>query len=243
MDGAELINYLKIATNTENSDIPDSTYELALSESHTKIVEKIKAKVDSKLFYTEKTADLEIGKKEYNDLPITSASAVWIKYSEFEADWVTPGKYVKSRIKDITELDKSLADLEENQSQSRPIFMIADNSIFLYPVADEDVTDGIQVRGKVKVPRITATSPESEIFDWKLSEYQEVIVQWAKWFIYEVDTDKSSAREARAEYRTQLEVMITEISARYDQPIPYEEPNLNYLTVSSAWGSPFNWND
>jgi hypothetical protein len=136
-----------------------------LSQSHAKIVEKIKAEIDSKLFYSEFTADLEIDKKEYDDLPITSASAVWVRYEEFEADGVTPGKYVKADIKDITELDASLADLEANQSKSAPIFMIADNSIFLYPVSVSDVTDGIQIRGKLKIPRITATSPESAIFE------------------------------------------------------------------------------
>lgn len=239
MDGAQLVNLLKISTSTQNSDIPDSTYELALSESHTKIVEKIKAKLDSKIFYNEYTADLEVGKKEYDDLPITTASAVWVRYEEFEADWVTPTKWVKAEIKDITELNVSLAELEADQSKSKPIFMIADNSIFLYPVADEDVTDGIQIRGKKKVPRITATSAESLIFDGKLTEYHEVIVQGAKWLIYEINKDKASAREARDEYRKQVEEMLTEISSRYDQPVDYEEPDYTNLVVN-LWGeNPF----
>jgi len=242
-DWAWLIDLLKITTSTENSDIPDSTYEKALSQSHAKIVEKVKTEIDSKLFYSEFTADLEIDKKEYDDLPITTASAVWVRYEEFQADGVTPWEYVKARIRDITELDVSLAELETNQTKEAPIFMIADNSIFLYPVADDDITDGIQIRGKLKVPRITATSPESAIFEWKLSEYQEIIVQGAKGMIYEIDKDKASARESRNEYRIQLDVMITEISSRYDQPIPYEEPSWAEFTTN-YWGEdPFTRNN
>jgi len=243
MDGAWLLNLLKISTSTQNSDIPDSTYTLALSESHSKIVEYIKAEIDSKIFYNEYTHDLETWRKEYDELPITSGSAVWIKYDEFESDWVTPWKYVKAEIKDITELDRSLADLEANQPKEAPIFMFADDSLFLYPVALDDVTDGIQVRGKMKLPRITVESPESAIFDWKLSEYHEVIVQGAKWMIYEINKDKTWAREARAEYREQLETMVTEISSRYDQPVNYEEPSRAELVTNYWWEDPFTNNN
>lgn len=241
-DWAWLMDLLKITTNTENSDIPDSTYEKALSQSHAKIVEKIKAEIDSKLFYSEFTTDLEIWKKEYDNLPITTASAIWIKYEEFQADGITPWDYVKARIKDITEVDISLAELEANQSKTHPIFMIADNSIFLYPVATEDVTEGIQARGKLKIPRITITSPESTIFDWKLSEYQEVIVQGAKQMIYEINLDRSSARDAKANFKIDLDVMITEVSSRYDQPVDYEEPNRANFVTNYGGEDPFTRN-
>lgn len=239
MDGAWLLNFLKISTSTQNSDILDSTYELALSQSHAKIVEKIKTKIDSKIFYSEFTADMEIDKKEYDDLPITTASAIFIKYSEFESDWVTPSKYVKADIKDITELPQPLSYYEENQNKKSPIFMIADNSIFLYPVADDDVTDGIQARGKLKVPRITITSPETAIFEWKLSEYHELISQGAENLIFKINKDQKSARDADKKYKEDLEIMITEISSRYDQPVNIEEPSRNEFVTNYWWEDPF----
>lgn len=242
MDGAGLINFLKISTSTQNSDIPDSTYTLALSESHAKIVEKIKTKIDSKIFYSEFTADFEINKKEYDQLPITTASAIFVRYTEFEPDWVTQTPYIKARIKDMTELSQPLSYYEANQSKISPIFMIADNSIFLYPVADNDVTDWIQIRGGLKVPRITALSAESDIFEWKLSEYHEVISRWAEELIYRINKDISWARESKTNFKEDLDTMITEISSRYDQPVDYIEPDFSNLAYNIWWENPFNNN-
>jgi hypothetical protein len=61
--------------------------------------------------------------------------------------------------------------------------------------------------------------------------------------IYEIDKDRSSARDARKQYLIDEDIMITEVSSRYDQPIAYEEPSWTEFTTNYGGEDPFTRNN
>ena len=224
MNWTDLLQWLKEATATENFDnIDDSKYYTWLSWSHTKIAEFIKAKIDSKFFFSIAKADTVLWQYKYDWLPVNVIDTVFIKYK-----WDTD--YRKATVTDVSENSKSIEYLAENQPKEKPLYFITNEIIMVFPKADDDITKWLSVTWLSVVSNITASSTSSDIFNWQLAEYQDLIIKWAEQYVYKYLQEFDKESKVRNEFIYEdLERLKTEISYRWSQPIQYEEPDLSYL--------------
>lgn len=233
MNWQDLLQALKESTWTENFDnIDDSKYYKWLSWSHTKIAERIKAKVDSKFFYSITKADTVIGQYKYDDLPVNVIDTVFVKY-----DGDT--KYRKCTVTDVSERSESIEELRDNQSKEKPLYFITNDIVMIFPKADSDTVGWLLVTWKNVVEDITTSTPATDLYNWQLATYHDVIVDGAKEYVYEYLQEFNKKAEAEWQFFNEwalalpwsLDKMITEISYRWSQPIAYEDPDLSYLLV------------
>lgn len=231
MNWTQLLEALKSATSTENFDnIPDSKYYSWLSRSHERIAEYIKAKIDSKFFMAIAQADIISGQSLYDNIGLNQATgryinvidALYVKY-----DWVN---FKKLEIRDLSEMPESREYYQANQSKDDPFCVITGQRVLLFPVPTIDVLGGMEVIGSRNVPEITSSTTDSQIFNGVLKEYHDMIVLWAKQYVYEHLQEFSKYQLAKWEFdNIELPWMRAEISFRWSQPIHYQEPNFTSL--------------
>ena len=226
MNWPDLLQWLKEATATENFDnITDDQFYKWLSWSHTKIAEFVKAKVDSKFFFSIAKADLVIWQYKYEKLPVNVIDTVFVKY---ETDW----DFKKATVTDVSENTQSIEYLRDNQSKENPLYFITNEIVMIFPAPDNDITQGLQITWKNVVENITATTVSADLYNWQLAEYQDLIIKWAEQYVYKYLQEFNKESKVRNEFTYEdLERMKTEISYRSSQPIQYEEPDLSYLLV------------
>ena len=233
MNWQDLLLALKESTSTENFDnIPDEKYYKWLSWSHNEISEYLKSQIDSKFFMWISQADLvawqnlydNLWKDETTWLYINVIDSIFVKYN-----WTD---FIKVRIDDFTEKDKSREYLEEHQPTTDPFATIIDwQKILLFPTPKVDATNGIEVTWSRNVKEITDSTTEQEIFNWVLKEWHYLIVKWAEQYVYKYLQELWKAQNSRNEFKYQdLPKLKAELSYRWSQPLEYKETNLNYLT-------------
>lgn len=229
MNWAQLIQDLKISTSTENFDnISDEKYILWLNKSQTKIVEKIKSKIDSKFFMGISQAALVAGQSVYdkvweesgNGKYINVVDSLYVKY-----EWASKDAR-KLDLLDFTDMNQTREWLAENQPISKAFFTMSGQKILLFPTPKVDVPKedgGIEVVGSRRVSPITAGSTEEQIFNGVLADEHDMIVIGAKQYVYEHLKEMNNKNDAIAEYERELNRVIAELSYRGSQPVRYQE--------------------
>lgn len=223
MNWVELKNMLVDQTSTEDFNIIDDKYYEWLTLGHKKVAEMIKTRVDSKYFQSRFELDLSSGQKRYDNFPVSIVESTYLKYDE-SADFKD-----KVRLVDMQEMARDPEYYSENQSSEDPICEIIWNSIIIYPTPTKDVTRGLKVIWKKNVWDITAGTLETEVFNGKLIQYHDLIVQYAKRYVYQYTHEANKKAEAKFEFTELLDDMITEISYRGSQPVAIEEPDTSSL--------------
>jgi hypothetical protein len=85
-----------------------------------------------------------------------------------------------------------------SQDTARPLFVMADNSVFIAPVPKNSVANGIQYRGIRNIIDWTLTTTEDEM---KIPyQFHEVLVFGLASYIYSIKTMNADALSARQEY-------------------------------------------
>lgn len=223
MNWLELKEMLITSTTTEDYNITDNQYYTWLSLAHTKIAESIKTKVDSKYFFRWFDTDTVIWQSAYNLLPVSLVDAIYIKYTE---DW----EYIKATPRDVTELDYDLDYYRKNQDETDPFYLISDQLIHIFPTANNyDIQRWLKVLWKTSVWKIVDSTIEWQVFLWELLDYHDMIVEYAKRYVYEYIKDRTWKWDSIVEYDRMFDRMISEISYRWSNPITYKEANLDYL--------------
>lgn len=232
MNWPDLLQWLKEATATENFDnITDDQYYKWLSWSHTKIAEMVKARVDSKFFFSIAKADLVIWQYKYDQLPVNIIDTVFVKY---ETDW----KYKKATVTDVSENTQSIEYLQANQSKYNPLYFITNEIVMIFPAPDNDIVQWLQATWKNVVTDIVSGTVSDDLYNWQLAVYQTVIIDWAKQYVYEKLQEFWKKSEAENSFFNDwaipnkpwsLDKMLIEISYRGSQPIDYIDPDLSYL--------------
>lgn len=87
---------------------------------------------------------------------------------------------------------------EVNQSESDPIYFIADNSVFIYPYPSEAVTNGIKFYGIKSLADIVATTAEADLFGGKIpTKYHNLISEGMEQFIFATQWKKAESKAAK----------------------------------------------
>lgn len=140
-----------------------------------------------------------VWQSEYNIPVITTwyfngtpkIESISIKYS---TNW----DFTKAREVNRQTLEHDLSWYEVNQSDWDPIYFIADNSVFVYPVVKEAIPQAIKLYGIKSLSDVLATTDESEIFGWKIptkyfymiSDGMSQFIKKAQWKLWEAESVK-----------------------------------------------------
>jgi len=131
---------------------------------------------------------------------------VFIKY-DTDSDFVE----LKPRTRDTIEATPEY--LKENQSQSDPIVIISDNSLFIYPTPDTVVTDWLLFYWYRKPYNLSDTTTSSD--DILVPEqWRKVIVTGAKKRVYEAQQLQNEAEKAETDYVQQKRVALSSMAMR-----------------------------
>lgn len=171
-------------------------------------------------FYTITVIDQE----EYT-IPEDATKILWVSI-KYSAD----DEYKTARLVDINNLDFDRDWYKLNQSSSDPIYHISDNSYFIYPVPSEAVSEWIKVTAIQKLPDLTLSSTEADIFAGKIDARYHSILDIG--LLEDIYLWKQSPNEASLygnKYEVEKSRIIKRLTRRYNWAIQVQNPNLkNY---------------
>ncbi len=112
-----------------------------------------------------------------------------------------------------------------NQPKDTPFFYIQDESVFIYPSPDVDVTNGLEFFLIHKPSAITTASTEAQIdlplqFHKLLSDGLRIDI-----FLWQGKTNEAQAAQILLD--DGIKDMIAFMKQRYNQPIPKQNTNLD----------------
>ena len=132
---------------------------------------------------------------------------------------------------DIKNLPFEIDWYKRNQSSWDPIYHISDNSYFIYPAPSEAVVNGIKVIGIERLPDLTETSTEADIFAWKIpAKYHYLLDMSMLESIYMQRQMINEAVNARQRYELEKQSVARRLTRRYIWPVQVENPNLKHFS-------------
>jgi len=231
MDISDRITRIKRLTFTDANQYSDAEAIIDLNEIYQRIVWALINRVKEDYFLEIVTQDVTNGINEYvikniqypdlTVVKIDKVSKLGIKYKTTDTEYTTL-KYTAP-----SDLQKDDAWYEENVSQAYPIFTIRDESVFVYPKPDTDITDWIKIWCIARPLDLTLSSVEDDI---RLPrQYHDLLDIWMKQFVYTAQNKINEKNDAIVEFENALDTMVNEINDRYIEPIEEDLPNLNAL--------------
>lgn len=122
--------------------------------------------------------------------------------------------------------------LQANMSHTDGWYEYRENSIFLYPVPDNAVTDWLVVYAVKDMIDLVAWGAESTVYPDhpELRQYHHIIALWMARYmsIHRDDSDTGKANYYRDLYEAEKVKMITYINGKYANPIEWSLPAREY---------------
>lgn len=145
------------------------------------------------------------GQSEYPTLEVASdragtkkIEAVYVAYNNDTYATTSKLQYTKCQLVTRTSLEREWEWYEANQPTTTPLYIIADNSIFIAPVPTITISTGIKLTGIQKIPDYTSTTTEANMII--TSEYSYILVQGLLPYIYRYQAKINEANAETAEY-------------------------------------------
>lgn len=187
MTWQELINYaMTLWGGITTSQLPVATAEIYLNEGYH-IVKRAIIRLRQEYFWDILTTSTTVvWQSEYtipawltwNYKDLEKILAISIKYT---TDW----DYILCEKQNQYQLTQDLSYYETAQPQTKPFFIIADNSYFIYPAPLQAVTSWIKVYWIKDLIDINKDTTEANIFDWKIdTSYHYVLALYIRYKYY-----------------------------------------------------------
>lgn len=149
-----------------------------------------------------------IWQSEYSIPVISSGNYDWMPKVEsvsikYTANWdFIPAREVdRSTILQEYDLDY----YQVNQSQWDPIFFVADNSIFIFPVPQEAVSEWIKFYWIKSLIDLTSTTTEANMFWWKIpTKYFYLLSDWMSQFIKRTQWKEADAEASKNIFENEI---------------------------------------
>ena len=226
MDLAKIYTLSRLNTSTDTSSMPDATLLDITNLTYRDLINIITSKINENFFYEEWTTPTVIGQTEYT-FPVRSSSisglkkleAVSIKYKS------TDQNYTVANPTTITDLVHDKLWYNINQPQSKPIFLVYDKSVNIFPAPTEVQS---MILYWVSDPKeLIAWASESDI---KIPlDFHHLIVLGNEYRIYKARHLTNDKNDALIEYKNEIREMISQLSDRIIKPLESVMPNLNNL--------------
>ena len=220
-------NYQEVVDYSVEHTGVSITYAKALKYFNRRrnyIIDCIRSKTWEYFFHKTYYSNLVAGQNQYT-LP-TSSSTNWgilvVKRVEIKILWTdTYRNYIEWDTRSIESTD----ELEVN---SKYIYEIRNNSLFLYPTPTESITDWIFIEWVVNLPDCTESSIELDIYWWhtELRQYINLISLWLNADLYSSNRQYSDKQIAEQEFMEWIQKMMKNVWDRWNSVIHQEEPDL-----------------
>ena len=120
-------------------------------------------------------------------------------------------------ITDYDYLDFNIEYYEENQPQDDPFVIISDNSIFVYPTPDTNVTNGLELQG-IRSPFDLDATTTSSLDILVPKAHREVIAIGMKQYAYAKRMLLNEKNDAIMEYKDAKKKALMQLSTRKTTP-------------------------
>lgn len=146
-----------------------------------------------------------VGQSEYPMLEVASdrngmkkIESVYVAYSNTLYSNTAKLEYTKCQLVTRTSLEREWEWYEANQPANKPLYIIADASVFIAPIPTVAISTGIKITGIRKIADYTIDTTESDM--GITSEYSYILVQGLLPYIYRYQAKINEANAETAEY-------------------------------------------
>lgn len=229
-----LITFTRDQGSVTSSNVDDTTLLRYLNIAYHNIENAIVDRVDEDYFWDIFTDDTVANQYEYT-MPVHDATTQWIKkINRVEIKWADGDTYhslVRSDTIANYNRSKTTSDdyLQAQVSTSRGFWEFRDGSIFVYPVPENAVTDGLKIHAIKSLIDIVSGWAETTIFPRhsNLRQYHHLIGLGALPMVYRhrYEWDPNQIITAENIYRAELERMIDELNSKSNEPQDLVLPN------------------
>lgn len=232
MDVNSIISLARTLTWTNSNQVDDSTAQKFLNLVYHDIEASIESNVNQDYFWDIWTADVNKWQNEYV-LESSGSSKEWMnKILRVEVKFKNNDTYrTLVQASTLSNYDRSTDYLEANLHSNEWFFDIKENSIFIYPIPDEDVNAGLKIHATITLPDLQTWDWEDKVFPWntELRRYHEILAIWMKQYIFALKWQTDLQNNAIQEYRNRKQEILTYLSPRYASPIEADLPYNNYF--------------
>jgi len=230
MTPQEILALLKTRTHTDLSDADAYIYlNIAQKQVWNDVVD-----LDKNYWWDWWNTDLLEDRSEYflkepNAAEVAQRDKWWqlkiervfVKYNEADT-------HIKCDIKDFDNLDEPLEYYKTNQPYTQPFVILADNSIFVYPQNDADVTDWILLEGTRKpYNRDATTTSSADVLIPELA--QELVMLRARPYVYEAQQLWNEKANAEADYERERKFIFAKMAKLMTTFTIGEQMDLEHL--------------
>lgn len=220
----------------QTNPITDAMLLKWLQEPYHELENAIVTQINEDYFFDILKTNLIADQNEYTLQPSTSV-ATWVKkIISVEVKRNTNDAYrsVPPMKKDYDQ-NKALDDLEVT-TQLPGFYDIKDSSVFLYPKPTSTImwaatiTNWLQMQAIVNMIDLTLAGTETDIYPGhtELRQYHSLLPLWLAHKIYIYKKMWTEAREVRALFLEQKQIMIDNLSDRDIGPVEQERADLSY---------------
>lgn len=228
MNVATIYSTARTLAGTDSTGLPDATAQTLVNIVYRDLINNIKTQVNEDFFYDEWTANLVSGQREYT-LPTRTVSVAGcnkvLGISILTSSAAT--EFTKCYETSVGALPDDLSRYSSLQPSESPMYVISDNSVFIYPSPSENVTGGLKIYGIADPIDLATGGAESTV---KIPlEQHEVIVHGLVYWHYKSQQRVEKAMEAKAVYDEAKRFMISQLSDRTATPNVSSLPSLSHL--------------
>lgn len=130
----------------------------------------------------------------------------------------TDTEFKLCKVKDYDYLWRNIEYFENHQSQDDPFVIISDESVFIYPIPDETIPDGIELQG-IRSPFTLDATTTSSLDILVPKGHREVIAIWMKYRAYSKRMLLNEKNDALNEYNLAKKEALKQLSTRLVTPI------------------------
>lgn len=235
MNVQDIIDLARDQTYTTVSQMPDVILLKYLNIVKDEFFSYLITALDQSYNWDYFTSNTVINQDEYTfpEVAFDSAGMLQLKELYISYKWETYDdwsiKYTKATQIWQSNLPKDWNWYRNNQPIEKPIYFIADRSVFIAPAPKEVVISWIQARWIKNIPNYTLATTEQNL---KIPvPYQHILIQGLLPYIYKKIGKKNDASFELWEYVRKRTEIIRELSERQQWPHLMAYPN-NYETTN-----------
>lgn len=223
MNAQAIINRVRRLCYVNDRQYTDAQAIEDLNIINNDILSDVNQELNEDYFYQIFKTDTVLGNSEYSlDISVKKIKTLWIKYTSSQEH------YTNVREQNINDLEYDLDYYKEGQPKSDPFFYIADNSLFIFPVVEEEVAEGMKMKANIRQYNLTTASAEADLLLSK--EYHHIIVEGMKQYVYASRWLIQEKNEAIGSYIEKKDEMIGQLTDRTTSPTVGLLPNLDYYS-------------
>ena len=183
----------------------------------------ITTEIDEDYFWDYWTADTVAGQSEYA-LPSDLKKVLGVSVKRLSTDT----EYWKLKESRLSNYPRDILAYVQKNPVNDPFFIIAENSVFVYPAPTESVTGGIRIYGVKQFTDLTSTSTSAQIL---IPETHHQIISFglAK-YIYQIRQLFDKAQIQEQMYEHAKADMVVELGDRVMSPVEGQLPNTYLLS-------------